>query len=136
MEKLSKLLMIIAFAVVGFAVFAAVIFLTIKAHKKVESKFKNEEKAVLNILISPRDLFNFLLALPFFLFFLIAPFNLETEWTGIFILNFLAYFALVIINGAFFLLMTVKGYIGLIWGLLFGALSVALLGEVAGFAFR
>ena len=42
MEKLSKLLMIIAFAVVGFAVFAAVIFLTIKAHKKVESKFKNE----------------------------------------------------------------------------------------------
>jgi hypothetical protein len=40
--------------------------------------------------------------------------------------NVLAYFAMAIINGAFFLLMAVKGYIRIIWGLLLGALSVVL----------
>ena len=132
MDKLSKLITIIAGAVIGFTVFAGVIYLTIKVHKKIESKLTNKEMQILHVLIIPRDLFNFLLALPFFLFFLVGPFLLDTEWTGIFILNIMAYCALVIINGGFFFMMAAKGYIGVIWGFFLGAISVALLGEFAG----
>lgn len=86
----------------------------------------------LGVLMTPRHLLNILLGLPFFLFFLVGPFLLDTKWTGLLILDILAYGALVIINGGFFLLMAVKGYIGVIWGLLFGALFLVLLGELAG----
>jgi hypothetical protein len=132
MDKLPKLITLIIGSVIGFTVFAGVIYKTIEAHKKIESKLTNKEMTTLNAIITPKDLFNFLLGLPFFLFFLVGPFLLDTGWTGIFILDFLAYCALVIINGGFFFMMAVKGYIGVIWGFLLGALSVALLGELAG----
>ena len=135
MDKLPKLITIIIASVIGFSVFAGVIYLTIKAHKKIESKLTNEEMKILNVLITPRDLFNLLLGLPFFLFFLVGPFLLDTEWTGIFILNLLAYCALVIINGGFFFMVAVKGFMGVIFGVFLGALSVVLLGELAGSIF-
>jgi len=43
---------------------------------------------------------------------------------------------LVVIDGGFFLFMSIKGYIGVIWGLFFGALSVVLLGQLVGSIFR
>jgi len=123
MDNLSKLITIIIGSVIGFTVFAGVVYLTIQSHKKVESKQKN------------KDLFNILLGLPFFVFFLIGPFILETEWTGNFYLNLIAYMLLVIINGGFFLFISIRGYIGVFWGLIVGALCVGFLGKIASLAF-
>jgi hypothetical protein len=128
MDKLTELATIIIVSSVGFAVFVGVVYLTIVSHKKIESRLACEEKKILNIYIAPRDLFNLLLGLPFFLFFLTGPFILDTKWIGIFILDIFAYCALVFINGGFFLVAAIKGYIGVIWGLFLGALSVVLLG--------
>lgn len=136
MDKLPKLITMIFGSVIYFSVFAGVIYLAIKAHKRIESKLTNKELKILNVLMAQKDLFNLILGLPFFLFFLVGPFLLDTEWTGIFILDLLAYCAVVIINGGFFLMMAFKGLMGVIWGLFLGGLSVALIPELAGSFFR
>jgi len=100
-------------------------------YKKFEEKFSNEPKefSILNltIIISPQDLVNFVLVLPFFILFAIAFFTSGFEETGIPTLDLIFYlliFVDVVVMHFVFVMWRLSWLLWgvIIWYYLFGAI--------------
>jgi len=136
MDKIAELFKMVIACLFFSLTFFGAIYGTIKVHKGIEEWLSDKKILIQKNEIFYKDIFNISLGVPIFLFFLIGPFILDTKWTGILILDIIAYSILVVVDGGFFIMMAVKGYMGVVWGFFLGTIAIMMLGELINIIMR